>query len=237
MSHQLFIVDGTSVNFPTQYLPLRSQNLVSLTYLFHPNMSSTDTPSSVQGSNDARRPVTTTSLSQCDSSELIRVFDSACEENQAKCVSDKRRKVAKVTPNKDRVAQPDTESLPSHLEEPPMCPSCNMKKCHETKFGGYAVSKVLAFCKDEENVRGLDWEVGKQVYMDAYKEILRVCTYLDTDYYDPCEDTLNLPECMASSSYLASQDIVQSQVALNKVTNEYFWNGAMKKAPNNYDEF
>ena len=113
--------------------------------------------------------------------------------------------------------------------EPPICSSCNMRKCHETKFGGYVVSTVLAFCKDEENVRGLNWTIGNQVYKDAYKEILRVCTYLKTDYYDPCKDTPVLPECMASSSYLVAQDIVQSQVALNKVTNEYFWKGAMKK--------
>ena len=175
--------------------------------------------SSVRGSDDAH-PVTTTSLSQCDSSELIRVFDSVCEENQSK-----RRK---VTPSKEDVALPDRDSL-SAQTEPPICSSCNMRKCHETKFGGYVVSTVLAFCKDEENVRGLNWTIGNQVYKDAYKEILRVCTYLKTDYYDPCKDTLILPECMASSSYLVAQDIVQSQVALNKVTNEYFWKGAMEK--------
>ena len=56
-----------------------------------------------------------------------------------------------------------------------------------------------------------------------------MCTYLETDYYDPTNYTLDEPECLASPSYTEAQAILRCKMAFNHVQT-YIWKGAIKKA-------
>ena len=151
-------------------------------------------------------------FSQCNN-EMIELLDE-CEAKAEREYTKKR----KVTPTKLVL---------------PKCSSCNMTEYHEIKFGGYCLSKVLAYCNQKENVRSLDWVTVSFMYKEAYKEIWRVCTYLDTDFYDPTDSTLDLPDCMATSSYLEAKDLMQCKIVLNRAS-IHFWDGAMRKVD---DEF
>lgn len=161
-------------------------------------------------------------LSQCNN-ELASILDECEKKREDEMREEENTKKRKVTPSKKE----QHTSLPS-------CQFCNMNKCHEITFGGYCLSKVFQYCDNKENKNRLDWLTVSFVYNDAYKEIWRVCTYLDTEYYDPDDSVLDIPECMAVGSYKEAQEIVKCKIALNRVQ-LFFWDGAMKKA-NNLDD-
>lgn len=162
-------------------------------------------------------------LSQCNN-QLIQMLEDAEKERAGTIIAAEQE----ADKNKKRKVTPSKNDQTNYL---PKCSFCKMKMndCHEIKFGGYCLSKVLVFCEDKENSKSLDWVIGKCVYNEAYKEIWRVCTYLETDYYDPTDSTLDVPDCMANSSYKEAQEIVRCKMALNRVQT-YIWKGAMKKA-------
>ena len=130
----------------------------------------------------------------------------------------KRKVVSKVTP------------LKKPVEHSNLCCFCKVDSCHEVKFGRYCVSKVFQFCANKDNASMLDWYGAEHIYKDAYKEIWRVCTYLDTEYYDPSDAVLDIPECMLTSSFMEAKEIVRSQMSLNSIR-AFIWDGAMKSAP------
>jgi hypothetical protein len=163
----------------------------------------------------SKPPTSSLPLSQYNN-ELALILDK-CEQKQEEEEKNKKRK---ATPSK-KDQQP---SLPT-------CEFCKMKECHKIKFGGYCVSRVFQYCDRKENKKGLDWITLSYVYNDVYKEIWRVCTYLDTDYFDPDDFILDIPECMSERSYKEVQEIVKCKIALNCVQ-LFFWDGAMKKAHN-----
>ena len=159
-------------------------------------------------------------FSQCNE-EMIQALE-ACERKKADEEINKKRK---VTPTKQAIQEP-TYSLPK-------CSHCHMEECHEIKFSGYCLSKVYVYCDDKENAKSLDWHMVSFIYKEAYKEIWRVCTYLQMDFYDPSEATLDLPYCMSSGSYLEAEELVKCKLALNRVSLR-FWDGAMKKVHDEY---
>jgi hypothetical protein len=163
-------------------------------------------------------------FSQCNE-QMIKALDE-CERKKA--ADEKENKKRKVTPTKYPTLQnKDSFSLVSTKK----CTHCkNMDECHEIKFSGYCLAKVYVFCEDVDNAKSLDWHMVSYIYRDAYKEILRVCTYLATDLYDPSEEELDLPYCMESASYLEAKELVKCKLAQNRVS-QRFWSGAMKKAP------
>jgi hypothetical protein len=165
-------------------------------------------------------------FSQCNE-QMIKVLDEC--ERKKQVADEMENKKRKVTPTKSQ--QPLEEQDSYSVASKKKCSYCkNMDECHEIKFSGYCLAKVFVFCEDVDNAKSLDWHMVSYIYKDAYKEILRVCTYLATDLYDPSEEELDLPYCMESASYLEAEELVKCKLALNRVS-QRFWNGAMKKAP------
>jgi hypothetical protein len=154
-------------------------------------------------------------LSQCNN-QLASILDECEKIREDEIREENNKKKRKVTPSK----KDQPTSLPS-------CQFCNKNKYHKIKFGGYCLSKAFQYCDRKENRNSIDWITCSYIYNDAYKEIWRVCTYLDTDYYDPDDSILDIPQCMAEGSYKQAKEVVKCKISLNRVQ-MFFWDGAMK---------
>ena len=97
-----------------------------------PNLNKPDAHPTGKGSNSCHIVAPSINelvpFSQCNN-EMIELLDE-CE---AKAQRENMKK-RKLTPTKVVL---------------PKCSSCNMTECHDIKFDGYCLSKVLAFCNQK----------------------------------------------------------------------------------------
>ena len=77
---------------------------------------------------------------------------------------------------------------------------------------------MFEYCDNKDNILDLDWDYcGKSIYEDAYKEIWRTITYLNTDVYDPSTEVLSVPQCMVCESMAEAKKVIECKNYLKSV--------------------
>ena len=177
--------------------------------------------------NQWSETASTINLQQLDPNALIAALDE-CEVKNDEIKSGKRQKVVVSSSLLDSSSfVTPIKVTSSTVSSPPVCTHCRQRQCHNKVLGGYCVSKVFEYCDNKDNILDLDWDYcGKSIYEDAYKEIWRTITYLNTDVYDPSTEVLSIPQCMVCESMAEAKKVIECKNYLKRVE-MFYRTGAM----------
>ena len=184
-----------------------------------------------------------------DPNELIKLCDKVSSEYVCPNQLKRQQKDSKVvTPKKKRIrptslittTQSDTTSNMMQTENEVTtkdCPHCYCILCRDVALGQYCVMSVFHFLKTngKDPEVELEWFDCKQAYEDAYKEVMRVCIFFHTNYFEANNNhLLYVPTCMENGSMKEAENLFNNfNGDLSKYEKKYY-NGALFMMENNF---